>query len=230
MIDREAGAVTGTPPRARLMHRLHRRLSFVLLAASPLWLEAIGHGETIDHGDLGPGTRVGEGFTPEGCDPMPEDPGFIAGLQSGWLREQDGRLHLRLSNIPVACPRSAPSPTELLANHPVCSEDAWSLDFDLPEEMQAPGLYELSEHIVNIAVQQSLQDPPTLGCSAGCGSTTLSNGAVGTLDGHGPAGQIELYSVNATCITGRIISLDQANQIIPPPPKVEGAFRAVRCE
>lgn len=203
-----------------------RRLQLVLLATSPMWLETVGLGETIDHGDLGLGARVGEAGDIPGCDPLPEDPGLIPNLQTGWARMINGKLHVLLSDSGLRCPNSNGGTDS--SSLPQCGSDTWILRYDLPEEMQATGTYELSEHVVNWNLSQQMADDPGVGCASTCATMTL--GASFTPGGTGPDARLEVLSINDQCITGRISELDLSGQIIPPPPQLNGSFRAVRCD
>lgn len=200
-----------------------KRLNLVLLASSPMWLETVGRTETIDHGDLGPGSHVGDPGDIAGCDPLPEDPGFIVGLRSGWFTEIDGTPRVLLSDTASACPGSETNP---LDSGMLCGTSAWVLNFSLPSEMREVGMYELSEHVVSWDLQQQSSEQG-LACGSSCGVS--STGGVVALDGTGPQGTLELVSLNDNCITGRFADVDLSSQIVPPPPKLEGLFRAVRC-
>jgi hypothetical protein len=217
------------------MNKTYRQLQLLMLATSPMWLETVGLGDTINHGDLGLGSRVSETSEIPGCDPFPEDPGaiptmvstMIPTLRTGWARMMNGQLHVLLSDASLGCP-DAPNSSDSFVDVPACGTEAWTLHYDLPEEMQAVGTYQLSEHVVNWELLQQSAGDAGVGCSSGCASTTL--GSSFTPGGQGPEAQLELFSINDQCITGRIIGLDLSNQIVPPRPQLNGAFRAVRCD
>jgi len=204
------------------MSRSHKRLQLLLLASSPMWLQTIGFGGTIDHGDLGLGARVGESIDLPGCDPLPEDPGLIPTLRTGWARMVHGQLHVTLSDTALTCP-DANSITDPM----VCNE-AWILNYDLPEELQAVGTYQLSDHAVDWQLTQQLPTHGALSCASPCGSFSRLSGH--RADGKGPDARLEILGINEQCITGRIGDLDLSGQVSPPPPQLNGAFRAIRCD
>lgn len=206
------------------MRKSFKQLNLALLAASPMWLEAVGRTETIDHGDLGLGSHVGEPVDIPGCDPLPEDPGLIVGLRSGWFSELDGTPRVLLSDVASGCPGSE---TNALDSGMLCGRSAWVLNFSLPREMREPGMYELSEHVVSWDLQQQFSDP-ALGCGSGCGVSSTGSAVPST--NIGPKGTFELLSMNERCLIGRFTDIDLSNQIAPPPPNLDGLFRAVRCD
>lgn len=210
------------------MRRIKTHVHLLLLVSSPWWLETVGHGDTIDHGELDPGTHVGTAEGPQGCDPLPEDPVLIPGLRSGWLyTTSGGQLRVVLSDSALPCP-DPDNPSAMSATLPPCSGSAWLLGFDLPEELRAVGVYELTEHAVNWHLVQQFSDEPSLGCASTCGTSTITGGV--SVGGRGPDARLELFSINEHCITGRIAELDQSGQILPPPPQLNGAFRLLRCD
>lgn len=199
-----------------------KRLNLMLLASSPMWLETVGRTETIDHGDLGLGSHVGEPGDIPGCDPLPEDPGLIVGLRSGWFTEIDGTPRVTLSDTAAACPGSETDP---LDSGMLCGTSAWVLNFALPPEMREVGMYQLSEHAVSWDLQQQSSEQG-LACGSSCGASSTGGFVPGT---NGPNGTLELVSMNENCMIGRFTDVDLSNQIVPPPPKLDGVFRAVRC-
>lgn len=209
------------------MSRTYKHLQLAMLATSPLWLETVGHGDTINHGDLGPGTRVGEADGIPECEPLPEGVSMIPTLRTGWARMVNGSIHILLSDTALRCPRSE-NGSDALLDVPPCGDAMWLLTYDLPEEMQAVGTYQLSEHAVNWDMSQRSETDTGLGCGSSCAS--MSVGASFIPGATGPDAQLELFSINDQCITGRIVGLDQSNQTVPPPPELNGAFRAVRCD
>lgn len=206
------------------MNTLSTRLQRALLVGSPLWLSALSLGGTIHHGDLGAGTRVHEAEVP-GCEQLPQDAPLIPTLRTGWAQMRSGKLHVMLSDTPMRCPDAALTSTDGV---PACGASMWTLDYDLPEEMQAVGLYDLTQHVVNWDLRQQSADDAGGGCTSAC--ATMSVGASFNPGGQGPEGQLEVLGINDGCITGRIMGLDQSGQLAPPPPELNGAFRAVRCD
>jgi hypothetical protein len=208
------------------VNKTYLRLKLVLLACSPIWLLAVGLGGTINHGDLGPGTRVSEADVP-GCEPLPDDANLIPNLRTGWARMTNGQLHVLLSDAALHCPNPQNIAASLNST-PACGTEMWTLNYDLPEEMQAVGIYNLTEHAVNWDLIQQSADALEPGCTSSCATMTM--GGTFIPGGEGPQAQLEVLSIDARCITGRIIGLDQSGQIVPPPPELNGAFRAVRCD
>ncbi len=209
------------------MNRVYKRLRLLWLASSPVWIPAVGLGETIDHGDLGPGSRVAEATEIPGCDPLPEDPGLIPDLQTGWARMVNGNLHVLLSDVALGCPGPNGS-SDATAFLPGCGTAMWTLNYDLPEEMQAVGVYNLADHVVNWDFSQRSEGEAGVGCGSSCATTTV--GASFIPGNNGPDAELEIYGINDRCITGRISGLNSSGQSVPPPPELNGAFRAVRCD
>src|SRR5690606_31119406 len=111
---------------------------------------------------------------------------------------------------------------------PMTCDEAWLLSYELPEQLRAVGAYQLSDHAVNWRFTQQVSTDAALGCATPCGVFSPTGGI--RVDGRGPDARLEILGINEQCITGRIKDLDLSAQVSPPPPQLNGVFRAVRCD
>ena len=193
-----------------------------MVTVLPALIGRPSYGETIEHGDLPPGNAIPEGSAAL-CPGVPDDVGLIPDLQTGWAVDLgEGAHRLVFSNQVIGCGASEGKAIEDYARQ--ACESAWAIGFELPVELE-PGVYDLSE-VTSVFSESIAQGESGTGCSSEC-SVSASGG--GTVPGApGPAGTLEIYTVNDDCITGRLSGY-VSSQIEPPPPEFNGAFHAVRC-
>lgn len=182
------------------------------------------NGETVRHGEFGPGSQVPEESAAL-CEELPDDVEMIPGLTTGWAvaQEDSGAVRLIFSDIALACENDADSSLSEISRTECIS--GWSYSYVLPAEVLVPGSYNLADYAVDFREQQSTAEH-NAGCSSECAGSGIGGGTAPS--GNGPDAVLEIYSVSDECITGRLTGLD-TGQISPPPPELNGAFHAVRC-
>ncbi|MET0592445.1 MAG: hypothetical protein ABW133_07090 [Polyangiaceae bacterium] len=157
------------------------------------------------------------------CDSLPDGAREISGLQTAWAIRSTTPPSLRLffSSAPFGCrdPQIAP-PTGPLDD---CVE-GWRFGFNLPPELQKPGIYTLSDYDGIGYSDHIVEQMP----SKGCGSTACMGTGSGAAGGaKGPDVTIEIYNVTDTCVTGRVLRLTSG--FSHGEPDLTGGFRAAVC-
>lgn len=192
------------------------------IATFALCVGACGELDIVDHDPL---LLEPEGNYPaeaeERCGPLPPDVAPIAGLESAWVMgklpaapgsEQSFRaatttMVLRLSDDGVPC--GEPLDPELIG-----CPSAWAVDVTLHGAPAAPGRYPLADYAQGY----------DLATAHRVDRTCVRDQEHGTM----AAGELELFTVTADCVVGRLLGTEDALPGAASP--VEGGFVALRCE
>jgi hypothetical protein len=153
------------------------------------------------------------------CPALPDGVPLMKGLTTGWaMSSASTPLRILLSDQALACKPPRPGGPPPMG---ACTE-SWLLSFTLPEELQAPGVYNLADHKVEFMQAVTLG-----GQDEGCGAQPCTGSSTGSAGGGtGPDSAIEIYAVTDACVTGRILRFTDDHSDAD----YTGAFQAVRCD
>jgi len=158
---------------------------------------------------------------PDACEPLPEGEALISGLTTGQVFDDGSTTTLRFADEAYACDTWPDGMSSKgCASH-------WTYRLTLPLTALTPGSIDLHAAGADFNYLMNKSTPKSGG---GCSDQECTSGiyGIGVADVNEGA-TLEIYSVSAGCITGKLSGLTPLSDGIPMPP-VNGAFFAVPCD
>jgi hypothetical protein len=157
---------------------------------------------------------------PDACDPLPEGEELISGLTSGQVIDDGSTTTLRFADQAYDCDTWPDS-----VSSKGCTSH-WTYRLTVPMTALTPGSIDLHAVGADFGYLMNTSTPRSGGGCSDEDCTSAIDGVGGADVNEGAT--LEIYSVSAGCITGKLSGLTSLGDGAPMPP-VNGAFFAVPC-